>query len=301
MAGSTGTTAGRKRQITTVVGELTISEKQAKKLDLKPRKRLSPMVEKSCLLLSANVSYENAARDFKELTGIDVGHSTQQRLVHRTKWKVKSAWNIVLALSVDGGKARIRTPEKGPNGYLDYKAITLHGSVCGAWFQENEELLKYANSQQLAPVVSCLGDGHKGIWNIMAGIKEPEARREVLDWYHLMENLYKVGGSEQRLKQVRAELWQGNIAGAKMAFDDWEKPPEQVTNFLNYLEDHKNRIPNYELDQEKGLCIGSGAVESTIKRISARIKISGAQWNMKNLSNVLKQRCEYLNRYVVQG
>jgi hypothetical protein len=298
---STGTTAGRKRQIKTVVGELTISEKQARKLDLKPRKRLSPMVEKSCLILSANVSYENAARDFKELTGIDVGHSTQQRLVHRTDWKVSSASDTVLALSVDGGKARIRTPEKGPNGCLDYKAITLHGSVCGAWFQENEELLKYANSQPLAPVVSCLGDGHKGIWNIMAGIKEPEGRREVLDWYHLMENLHKVGGSEQRLKQVRAELWQGNIERAKMAFDDWENPPEQVGNFLDYLEDHKNRIPNYKSDQEKRLCIGSGAVESTIKRISARVKISGAQWNINNLSNVLKQRCEYLNRYVLQG
>jgi Uncharacterised protein family (UPF0236) len=298
---STGTTAGRKRLIKTVVGELTVSEKQAQKLDLKPRKRLSPMVEKNCLLLSANVSYANAARDFKELTGIDVGHSTQQRLVHRTTWKVKSAESTVLAVSVDGGKARIRTPEKGPNGYLDYKAIALHGSVCGAWFQENGELLKYANSQPLAPVVSCLGDGHKGIWNIMAGIKEPETRREVLDWYHLMENLHKVGGSEQRRKEVRAELWQGNIAGAKRAFDDWENPPEQVTNFLQYLEDHKNRIPNYKSDQEKGLCIGSGAVESTIKRISARIKISGAQWNMENLSNVLKQRCEYLNRYLVPG
>jgi hypothetical protein len=44
---------------------------------------------------------------------------------------MKSAENTVLALSVDGGKARIRTPEKGLNGYLDYKAIALQGSVCG--------------------------------------------------------------------------------------------------------------------------------------------------------------------------
>lgn len=298
---STGTTTGRKRLIKTCVGELIVSEKQARKLKIKPRVRLSPQIEKSCLLLSANISYENAARDFRELTGIEVSHSTQQRLVHRTQWTVKSAMGTILALSVDGGKARIRTPEKGPNGWLDYKAITLHGSMCGAWFQENEELLKYANNQPLAKVVSCVGDGHRGIWNIMAGIRAPEERREVLDWYHLMENLHKVGGSMQRLKQVRAELWQGNIAGAKKAFSDWVNPPKQVENFLEYLDNHKGRIPNYQLDQEQGLCIGSGSVESTIKRISARIKISGAEWNMKNLSNVLKQRCAYLNEYVVQG
>ena len=285
--------------IKTCVGQLTVSEKQAKKLNIKPRVRLSPQIEKSCLLLSANVSYENAARDFRELTGIEVGHSTQQRLVHRTKWTVKSAMGQIVALSVDGGKARIRTPEKGPNGWMDYKAITLHDSMCGAWFQENDELLKYANSQLLAKPISCLGDGHPGIWNIMHEIQKAEERREVLDWYHLMENLHKVGGSLQRLKEVRALLWQGNIVEAKNAFSDWLNPPKEVENFLEYLEDHKRRIPNYQLDQEKGLCIGSGAVESTIKRIGARIKITGAQWNVKNLSNVLKQRCAYLNSYVV--
>jgi hypothetical protein len=197
--------------IKTCVGQLTVTEKQAKKLNIKPRVRLSPQIEKSCLLLSANVSYENAARDFKELTGIEVGHSTQQRLVHRTKWTVKSAMGKIVALSVDGGKARIRTPEKGPNGWLDYKAIALHDSMCGAWFQENDELLKYANSQPLAKPISCVGDGHPGIWNIMGGIQKAEERREVLDWYHLMENLHKVGGSLQRLKKVRELLWQGDI------------------------------------------------------------------------------------------
>nr|MDG3495202.1 ISKra4 family transposase [Pseudanabaena catenata USMAC16] len=41
--------------------------------------------------------------------------------------------------------------------------------------------------------------------------------------------------------------------------------------------------------------IGSGAVESTIKQIGRRIKISGAQWKRDNLPQVLKHRCAYLN------
>ncbi|MFN5304187.1 MAG: hypothetical protein ACK5C9_16480, partial [Pseudanabaena sp.] len=44
-----------------------------------------------------------------------------------------------------------------------------------------------------------------------------------------------------------------------------------------------------------GLTIGSGSVESSIKQIGRRIKISGAQWNRKNVSQVLKHLCAYLN------
>ena len=39
---------------------------------------MSPQLEANCLLLSANVSYENAARDLQRLTGVYVDHSTQQ-------------------------------------------------------------------------------------------------------------------------------------------------------------------------------------------------------------------------------
>jgi hypothetical protein len=41
--------------------------------------------------------------------------------------------------------------------------------------------------------------------------------------------------------------------------------------------------------------MGSGARESTIKQIERRLKISGAQWNEGNVSQVLKHRCAYLN------
>jgi hypothetical protein len=31
--------------------------------------------------------------------------------------------------------------------------------------------------------------GHDGIWNIIRELTPPEERREILDWYHLKENL----------------------------------------------------------------------------------------------------------------
>ena len=49
--------------------------------------------------------------------------------------------------------------------------------------------------------------------------------------------------------------------------------------------------------QKQGITIGSGSVESTIKQIGRRVKISGAQWNKDNVAQVLRHRCAYLNGY----
>ncbi|BDI17449.1 hypothetical protein ANSO36C_32510 [Nostoc cf. commune SO-36] len=57
-----------------------------------------------------------------------------------------------------------------------------------------------------------------------------------------------------------------------------------------------SRIVNYSYYQAEQLCsIGSGAVESAIKQIGARMKISGAQWNVDSVNQILSVRCAYLN------
>jgi hypothetical protein len=71
---------------------------------------------------------------------------------------------------------------------------------------------------------------------------------------------------------------------------------KQVKNFLAYLDKHRSRIINYSYYQAEQLCsLGSGAVESAIKQIGARIKISGAQWNLESVNQILGVRCAYLN------
>lgn len=62
---------------------MNITEKQAQKLEVKPRSRWSPYLEKGCLLLSANESYQRAEEDIQVLTGVKVSHGTQQRMVYR--------------------------------------------------------------------------------------------------------------------------------------------------------------------------------------------------------------------------
>jgi len=92
-----------------------------------------------------------------------------------------------------------------------------------------------------------------------------------------MENLHKVGGSLKRLRQAETLLWQ--VDAAKALFADCTT--KQAQNFINYLDKHCDRIVNYHYQAEQICSIGSGAVESAVKQIDRRTKISGAQWNRR--------------------
>jgi hypothetical protein len=71
---------------------------------------------------------------------------------------------------------------------------------------------------------------------------------------------------------------------------------KQAENFCAYLEKDRHRIINYYYFQAEPICsIGSGSIESTIKQIDRRTKISGAQWKSENVPQVLAHRCAYLN------
>jgi hypothetical protein len=79
----TVTTAGKKRTISSTIGEIPITTVQAKRLQLKKGSRWSPYLEKCCLLVSANQSYQRAEEDLETLIGVKVSHSTLQRMVQR--------------------------------------------------------------------------------------------------------------------------------------------------------------------------------------------------------------------------
>ena len=272
---------------------MNITQKQAQILQIEPYNQLSPLLEKCCLSLSANISYERAAKNLYILTGIEVSHSTQQRLVQRYEFEQVTVTETVTEMSLDGGKVRLRTPLGEECCWRDYKAIDLHEQAVSAFFADNEALIYWVNAQPLETVFSCLGDGHDGIWNIFAKIADEPQRFEILDWYHLVENLYGVGGSINRLNRVEALLWHGDVDKAIAEFADCKT--KLAVNFVAYLEKHRHRIHNYEYLQMEGLSIGSGAVESTIKQIGRRVKISGAQWKKENVPQLLKHRCAYLN------
>ena len=244
---------------------------------------------------SANVSYENAAQDIERYTGIKVSGKTQQRLVHRHDFRNFQCKLDVGEISVDGGKVRLRTENKGEASvWRDYKAVCVHPQSRMAWFQENDELVEWVNNQSFNSVLNCVGDGHPGVWNLMNQFNPQGETRQILDWFHLIENLYKVGGSLKRIAQGKQLLWRGKVDEALFLFSTLKK--KAAYNFCTYLRNHRDRIVDYEHFHTKGICaIASGAVESTVKQIDRRLKISGAQWKVENVPQILRHRCAYLN------
>lgn len=275
------------------MGFLSITSEQAKALGVSSGSRLSPHLELCCLRQSALVSYESASKEVTVQTGRTVSARTQQRLVQRHEFDLPVVVEPIEQVSLDGAMIRLRTPEGEKSDWKEYKAVNLVESHQGmAWFKEPEALLNWANALPMADQVWCLGDGHDGVWSLYAQIGREEQRTEILDWYHLMENLHKVPGSNNRLKEARALLWQGKVDEAIGHFEECRS--DEARRFRGYLERHRERIPNYEYYQAEGIPIGSGDVESFAKQINQRTKIVGASWSAKNVPQVLAQRCAYL-------
>lgn len=250
-------------------------------------------MEKCCWVVSANASYHRAEQDIAMLTGVSISHSTLQRFVQREDWCEVEIAEPIEELSLDGGMIRLRTEEGKPCDWREYKALNVHEQGGVAFFKDHQGLLEWVNAHPLGVQLTCLGDGHDGVWNIFSGIGTPEQRIEVLDWYHLMENANKVQGTPAQLDQIRELLWPGETLKAIKYLR--QQQCRGATGFINYLRHHQTRIINYQAWQEAGHSIGSGRVESLVKQIGLRVKLPGAQWRRENVAKVLKHRCAYLN------
>lgn len=159
------------------MGKVTVTDKQAKILGLKPYTQLSPLFEKNCLLLIGNESFQDGEKDIEALTGIKVSHSTLQRLVHRQEFEEPAALQGVSEVSIDGGKVRLRSQIKGVESYWrDYKAVRLQGIYYGTFFQDNLSLTDWVNSQRLVCPLVCLGDGHSGGVEFISGDWHPSTK-----------------------------------------------------------------------------------------------------------------------------
>ena len=101
------------------------------------------------------------------------------------------------------------------------------------------------------------------------------------------------GGSSQQLKRLETSLWRGYVD--EVLEELLGRKGYLIQNFRAYLVKHRHRLVNYDLYQSLGYAIGSGSVESTVKRIGARVKLSGAQWLPQSVSKILRLRCAYLN------
>lgn len=153
-----------------------------------------------------------------------------------------------------------------------------------------------------------IGDGAHWIWNACDELF-PDAI-QVLDYYHLRENVYKYGHYLYPFQDTRRTAWaetvigyieKGDLDAALKCIPDLDKGslPAGTPNLTGYLLNNRNRL-NYNELQEKGIKIGSGAVESGNKKvIQQRMKQSGMRWNVPTGQSIASLRAKNAsNRWV---
>lgn len=132
-----------------------------------------------------------------------------------------------------------------------------------------------------------LSDGAEWISNMKEELFGQDAL-QILDFFHLSENVYSYGKAKYKMDESRYIPWAKDKC-EKLKDGKWEEvlqelnPDETYKNTVNlyhYIETNKQHI-DYPQYTEQGYFIGSGAIESSNKIIvQRRFKQAGMRWGV---------------------
>ena len=146
-----------------------------------------------------------------------------------------------------------------------------------------------------------LGDGATWI-RTMCERLFPDAI-QILDLYHLKENIYDFAKHIFKNKKAKYKPWAVMMIDYIMdhkldkVFLELEKYdniklPVGVVNLNNYLNNNRDKI-NYKDYKAKGYFIGSGAIESANKTVlQRRLKQAGMRWSVETAQPILSLRAK---------
>jgi len=154
--------------------------------------------------------------------------------------------------------------------------------------------------------IALLGDGAGWLWKHMTSCFPK--RREVLDYYHCAEHVYKVAKAQYGEKSIKGIEWVENticcpfytevsnvIGGLRRMQPKDNEAKEEIRKLIGYLNNNREKI-HYKSDRKGGYSIGSGGIESANKFISyTRMKRSGTWWVKETGNEMLRIRCAIYN------
>ncbi len=147
-----------------------------------------------------------------------------------------------------------------------------------------------------------ISDGATWLRNMISELF-PEAI-QILDKYHLIENIYDYGKVIFNENMKKVEKFKDKIIGYcyskeyKLIKKELQKYksidiPKTVCNLPVYLENNKDKI-DYSTYEHNGWFVGSGAIESSNKTITQlRLKQAGMRWSVDGANHMITLRCMY--------
>jgi hypothetical protein len=234
-------------------------------------------------------------------------------------------------IGIDGGRSRTRewkaesksaygefeTPWREPKmlvistidkeGKVDKKRLPIYDTSFGD--DEIFDILRqYLQRLKIneAQSVQIVADGASWIWNrakpmlLELGVQASKII-ETLDYCHAIEHLNQLevylpkAVQIPTMKDLKDWLWEGKIDKMKNRlmeiFPDWAQNPLKP---FDYFEKNQHRM-NYKQFLEQNLPVGSGIIESGIRRIiNLRFKCPSSFWNLENLEPLFFLRAAFL-------
>jgi hypothetical protein len=131
--------------------------------------------------------------------------------------------------------------------------------------------------------VAVVADGADWIWNLTADLF-PDAVQIVVDWYHANEHLAAAAEALQPADVEAARGWR-EARQADLFLGQTHKliEPLDRAGRMQYQEFHEQDYP-----------IGSGTVESGIKRFKHRLSGAGMRWSRLGVDRMLVVRAAFL-------
>ena len=254
-----------------------------------------------------------ALREAERLTASEHRHTLRQREQDR------------IYLQIDGQMCPTREPRQGPEdqGYREAKAVVafsqadvaevskerheLLAKVLKAQITDSEtfrplvaEVYQQARGPQAAEVI-VLADGAHWIWNLVEDLI-PHAV-QILDFSHAKHYLWEAAkliyGADSPfvrpwVKEREAWLFADKVEQVITHLQRFMDLAPGLAPIIHYFQQNQARM-RYGTYQQRGYFIGSGAIESAGKQLTAaRIKGPGMRWNVADLNALLALRCVFL-------
>jgi len=254
-----------------------------------------------------------ALREAARLTTSGHRHSLRERKQDR------------IYLQIDGQLCPTREPRQGPEdqGYREAKAVVAFSQADVAEVsKERHELLakvlkakvtdsdafraivaevyQQAHGPQAAEVI-VLADGAHWIWNLVQELS-PHAV-QILDFSHAKHYLWEAAkliyGADSAfvrpwVKEREDLLFADKVEQVITHLQRFVDLAPALAPIIHYFQQNQARM-HYGTYQQRGYFIGSGAIESAGKQLTAaRIKGPGMRWNVADLNALLTLRCVFL-------
>jgi hypothetical protein len=292
--------------------------------------RCTPLLTSDLAQLAAAASSFDEAVRWLADHGVDIDIKTLQVVVYafaaqaRTQQKLRSHFpdkvtGRRIAVSVDGGRIRIRGRKKGPKtakgrhrystSWREPKLLIIY--VINAEGEIDRSIPVWLDGTMKGPdaifgllrhYLSGLG---VSVGKLAAELKlRTDQIVEIVDFYHAVEHLGKVAALQGKwtgrqrkswIRKQRKRLLAGKVEEVigEIARLSAGRKSKLLLRELEYFRKHRKRM-NYAQAKEEGLPIGSGAIESAVRRVvNLRLKGPGIFWERESAEAMLLLRSYY--------